>query len=252
MSAKPWYAWYPADYRAKTAHLSFIEDSAYRRMIDAYYERRSPLPTDRAALYRLCSAMDDFEKKAIDAVAKTFFTNGDGLLRHARCDDEIQKAQSAHERWVEAGRKGGLSSAQGRLEQGIKGGSSNPQSQSHITTTVTTTSPSETKVGSGNKVERVSRATRLEQTELPEEWRAFSAKERDDLNPEKTFEQFRDYWIAVAGSKGRKLDWFATWRNWVRAQNSSRTGKLTLAENNKQAMNQWLIDKRKEDEREIN
>lgn len=29
-------------------------------------------------------------------------------------------------------------------------------------------------------------------------------------------EDFRDYWIAVAGSKGRKADWMATWRKWVR------------------------------------
>jgi len=27
---------------------------------------------------------------------------------------------------------------------------------------------------------------------------------------------FKDYWIAVPGAKGVKLDWLATWRNWVR------------------------------------
>jgi hypothetical protein len=30
------------------------------------------------------------------------------------------------------------------------------------------------------------------------------------------FEEFRDYWCAVAGSKGVKLDWLATWRNHLR------------------------------------
>jgi len=29
-------------------------------------------------------------------------------------------------------------------------------------------------------------------------------------------EKFRDYWIGVGGQKGRKLDWQATWRNWMR------------------------------------
>lgn len=28
--------------------------------------------------------------------------------------------------------------------------------------------------------------------------------------------KFRDYWIAVPGQKGCKLDWPATWRNWIR------------------------------------
>ena len=29
-------------------------------------------------------------------------------------------------------------------------------------------------------------------------------------------DKFRDYWLSVSGSKGVKLDWQATWRNWVR------------------------------------
>ena len=29
-------------------------------------------------------------------------------------------------------------------------------------------------------------------------------------------EKFTDYWTAVAGAKGVKLDWDATWRNWMR------------------------------------
>lgn len=28
--------------------------------------------------------------------------------------------------------------------------------------------------------------------------------------------KFRDYWRAVPGAKGRKTDWDATWRNWMR------------------------------------
>jgi hypothetical protein len=27
---------------------------------------------------------------------------------------------------------------------------------------------------------------------------------------------FRDYWASVAGAKGKKADWDATWRNWIR------------------------------------
>lgn len=32
----------------------------------------------------------------------------------------------------------------------------------------------------------------------------------------KQFERFRDFWIAKAGKDGVKLDWSATWRNWIR------------------------------------
>ena len=51
---------------------------------------------------------------------------------------------------------------------------------------------------------------------LPTEWIEFCRTERKDLSPESVFAQFKDYWIAQGGQKGAKLDWFATWRNWVR------------------------------------
>ena len=57
---------------------------------------------------------------------------------------------------------------------------------------------------------------------FPKEWEDFCQTERPELNPVKTFDQFKDYWIAQAGQKGVKLDWFATWRNWVRSTNAPK------------------------------
>lgn len=37
-----------------------------------------------------------------------------------------------------------------------------------------------------------------------------------DIAPQNELDRFRDYWRAVPGAKGRKLDWPATWRNWCR------------------------------------
>lgn len=49
----------------------------------------------------------------------------------------------------------------------------------------------------------------------PEET-AFCKAERPDLRPSEVAKRFFDYWIAQPGVKGRKTDWTATWRNWVR------------------------------------
>jgi len=57
---------------------------------------------------------------------------------------------------------------------------------------------------------------------FPKEWCDFLIEQRPELNAQKTFEQFKDYWIAQAGQKGVKLDWFATWRNWVRSTNAPK------------------------------
>ena len=57
---------------------------------------------------------------------------------------------------------------------------------------------------------------------FPKEWEEFCQQTRPELSPVKTFDQFKDYWIAQAGQKGVKLDWFATWRNWVRSTNAPK------------------------------
>jgi hypothetical protein len=36
-------------------------------------------------------------------------------------------------------------------------------------------------------------------------------------------DRFRDYWIAQPGAKGRKTDWPATWRNWIRNRKPDNT-----------------------------
>lgn len=59
-------------------------------------------------------------------------------------------------------------------------------------------------------------------TRLPDDWRPtdadteFCKAERPDLRPSVVASRFFDYWIAQPGAKGRKADWSATWRNWVR------------------------------------
>jgi len=71
---------------------------------------------------------------------------------------------------------------------------------------------------------KVQRGSRLPTDFLfPKEWADFCHQERPDLNIQKTFDSFKDYWIAAP--KGTKLDWAATWRNWVRGQKAeNRTG----------------------------
>src|SRR5262245_2048221 len=60
-------------------------------------------------------------------------------------------------------------------------------------------------------------------TRFPEDWHPTSdlldmaIKEglsRDEIRRE--FNKFADYWRGVSGAKGTKLDWNATWRNWMR------------------------------------
>lgn len=57
--------------------------------------------------------------------------------------------------------------------------------------------------------------------ELPGDWRTWAEGARPDVDVLTVADSFRDYWVAKPGKDGRKADWLATWRNWVRNQRSS-------------------------------
>ncbi len=56
---------------------------------------------------------------------------------------------------------------------------------------------------------------------LPREWADWAKQARPDIDPAAAAESFRDYWVARPGKDGRKSDWQATWRNWIRSQRAS-------------------------------
>ena len=61
------------------------------------------------------------------------------------------------------------------------------------------------------------RASRLPTDwQLPDSWREWATAERPDLDVRRAAAGFADYWHAKPGKDGRKTDWLATWRNWVR------------------------------------
>jgi hypothetical protein len=50
---------------------------------------------------------------------------------------------------------------------------------------------------------------------VTDEMREWARKNAPDVAPTE-HEKFCDYWRGVAGQRGVKLDWIATWRNWMR------------------------------------
>lgn len=56
---------------------------------------------------------------------------------------------------------------------------------------------------------------------LPDDWKTWAEGERPDLQIETVADSFRDFWVSKPGKDGRKSDWQATWRNWIRSQKSA-------------------------------
>lgn len=86
-----YYEHHIGDYAQATAHLSFVEDAAYCRLIRKYYATERPLPGDLKQLQRLVGARTREEKLAVETILGEFFYFDDGVWRNKRCDSEIAK-----------------------------------------------------------------------------------------------------------------------------------------------------------------
>lgn len=88
-----YYPHHIGDYLKDTAHLTMIEDGAYRRLIDLYYLHEKALPVEKRQVYRLARATTAGERKAIDTILDEYFTQTPDGWTHTRCEEEIEAAQ---------------------------------------------------------------------------------------------------------------------------------------------------------------
>jgi len=196
------------DYQSHTAHLSDIEDLAYRRLLDWYYLHESPIPLDINEVSRQIRMRPHSD--CIASVLNEYFSHtSDGWIHH-RANKEIAKVGEKSEKASE--------SAKARWSK-VKHANALPtQSDSNAThNTLPITQ---------NTVVKQNRGSRLQADFcLTNDWKEFCRTERSDLDPQKVFDGFKDYWIAKPGQQGVKLDWLATWRNWVRNQKQGLVNK---------------------------
>jgi uncharacterized protein YdaU (DUF1376 family) len=104
-----YYARYTGDYQRDTAHLSLIQHGAYGVLLDHYYATGKPLPTEKEALYRLCRAFTNDERRAVDSIIGQFFQPRTDGLHNKRADAEIEKREKFLAERSESGRRGAAS-----------------------------------------------------------------------------------------------------------------------------------------------
>ena len=326
-----YYEHHLGDYAEATAHLSFLEDAAYSRLIRKYYATEKPLPADLATTQRLIGARTDEERAAVETVLREFFVLLDDGWHQERCDAEIERyrarepdraARRANETsrvnrhraeraalFAQLAERGGhapwnvsmadlRAAVAARITEPVTPGTlqplqetktgnaepektdgapaAEPESAENPPETPKSTAPATAPVTPATALQtpdtspqtpdkreereatlaakqphagpepRSPRGSRLLLSEMPDDYRGFCREERPDLDPDATWKRFRDYWIAAPGRGGVKLDWLATWRNWVRTERGpqpARAGKFRgrpVAEANDEAAQRWL------------
>jgi len=111
-----YYALHIGDYASHTAHLSCLEDLAYRRLLDLYYTTERPLP----ASVTECARKIRMREHELDVrgVLEEFFTLSEDGWVNRRCEREISKVNAAAEKKrAGANKRWGKSIAQAEHEQ---------------------------------------------------------------------------------------------------------------------------------------
>ena len=190
--ALPFMPFYWGDYWRDTAHLSDAEHVSYLRLISHYWQHGS-LPTDDARLARI-AGRDTVEWLQMRPVISAFFQID---WRHKRIDRDLARQTEIRESNTERAKR----AAQARWN-------ASSISQAHVKQSLTNANQNQNQNHNQilePKIRKDARGSRL-----PHDWLPEGSYEQEEL------ERFRDYWIAKAGKDGVKLDWQATWRNWLR------------------------------------
>jgi uncharacterized protein YdaU (DUF1376 family) len=201
------------DYAKKCGRLSMLQHGAYTLLIDSCYDREKFPTLEEAIEWTWASTKAEIE--AVKFVLSRFFRlDEDGQYVQERILAELLDYHAK----ADKNKQIALDRETKRREKSTKRAQvvdEAPPNQEPITI-------------NQEPVKKMQRGTRLPADYiLPVDWSEFCKQERPDLVPRQVFDEFRDYWIAQPGQKGVKTDWDATWRNWVRRQNQSRTAGRT-------------------------
>lgn len=202
-----YFKFHIGDYRQATMHLTNEEDLAYRRLLEMYYDSEGPIPTDIPWVSRRLR----LDSQSVESVLNDFFTlTENGWINH-RADQEIAEYYA----WIEKQKVNGSKGGRPKKTHGLPTANPVPTqkkpNQKPLTINHKDKYPPESP--------RDERSTRIDPAmTFPEEWLEYCLKEKPYLDAAETFAKFKDYWVAKPGRDARKVDWFATWRNWVRSE----------------------------------
>lgn len=225
-----YYKRHIGDYAKKAGHFSPLEHGIYIMIVDGYYDREQA-PTLLEAT-RWARARTEEEKSAVLAVLDELFQLKDDRYHL----EDVDAAIDAYRAQAETNRAIAVTREEKKRARMANESSTNRASVVHESITIPPpnhkplTSNQEPETKNQKKAEAKAPATG---TRLPTDWRPSDADieycktERPDLRPSLVATNFYDYWIAVPGSKGRKADWSATWRTWVRKESMVTAGRTS-------------------------
>lgn len=225
MGEKPFIKFFPSDFLGGTSGLSPAERGVYMTLLCLMYEQDGPIPRDDGRLARRCGAPKAAFIRSLEClIYEGKITDAGGMLSNGRAEKAIMDRASrveiatiaANERWSAQKEKS-------KQKQGQNNAKAMPeQCQTECQPEPEPDIKQEAKASLAKK-----RGNRLpDDWFLPKEWGEWAVDEGYEYDQIKVeADKFKDYWHSVAGAKGVKLDWQATWRNWMRNSSQQKGGR---------------------------
>lgn len=219
MSESPYVPFYTSDFLAGTSGMTAATKGVYITLLCLMYEAEGPLTQKLDTLARRCGCTLPAFKRAIsDLQDDGKITATDAGLWSEKCDKHITQRRERSDSAKAAAKKRWEKTEQKQCEGDAS--ACDPQCQPEP-------EPEPIKKDTNVSQKKSTRGTRLSvDWVLPSEWGEWALSEgwpepaiRDQAD------RFRDYWISKPGQKGVKLDWLATWRNWMRNSNAPKAIK---------------------------
>ena len=211
MSERPFMQLYVSDYLGDTQALSCEQHGAYLLLLMSMWNAGGSLPNDERKLARIVRlSLKKWRAIADDVLA--FFDIETETISHNRMTKELQKVQSKSDSRASAGAKGGKAKALKDKEARLANATDlPPELPQHLPDT----RDHRKKDPPSEGPKKAAKGTRLLDIWKPPPDACPELGLSTELIAAETL-KFRDYWKAQPGQRGVKLDWDATWRNWLR------------------------------------
>lgn len=202
---------YVADYLGDTRHLTTEQHGAYLLLLMTMWRSGGRLPNDPKKLSRIVGCTPSrWTRIAGDVLV--YFDLNDGDLTNKRLTVELEKASEKSIKRAVLGSLGGKAKALKTSKSDL----------AIATVLLKHSSEPELEPEERTPEERSSGVARTRASRLHVDWepdeidRAYaSAKGLAPAAIAAMAERFRNHWTAKSGKDATKLDWAATWRNWV-------------------------------------
>lgn len=221
MSEMPFIKFFPGDFLGGTGGLSPAERGVYITILCLIWENDGPVDMDDARLARRCGMPKAAFLKAMTALIDEgkLHRTGSGISndraektlmdRRNRIKNATHAANSRHHAQTEKNEENQChDDATAMPEQCVD--DAKPEARSQIEKREAKASPK--------------KASRLSPDwVLPKSWGDWAISMISERSVRLEADKFRDYWTSKAGKDAAKLDWEATWRNWVRSAAERQT-----------------------------